>query len=102
MKAAEAVIAWTPSHNAFGGRGQHTRGQVKVCSRPPYSSVDPYAFWVYAGVDGSDLDDVAMVFIHFNTIVVRDKVDPQVAHEAFLQIDEYRQRISPDIAGAEP
>lgn len=37
----------------------------------------------------------------FHTIVVRDGVDPQEAHQAFLVIDEYRRRIAPDIPGAE-
>lgn len=41
------------------------------------------------------------MFITFNTIVVRDGIDPQVAHRAFLEIDEYRQRISPDMYGAD-
>lgn len=102
MKAAEATIAWTPAGAGPSSKGHATAGQVKVCPRPPYSSVDPYGGWVYAGADGSDPDvsDVAMVFINFHTIVVRDGVDPQVAHEAFLVIDEYRERISPDIPGA--
>lgn len=43
---------------------------------------------------------VAMMFIDFHTIVVRDGIDPQLAHRAFLNIREYRLRISPDINGA--
>jgi hypothetical protein len=42
-----------------------------------------------------------MVFIHFHTLVVRDGIDPQVAHKAFLAIDEYRQRMSGEIDGSE-
>ena len=42
-----------------------------------------------------------MLFIEFNTLVVRDLIPPEVVHKAFLEIDEYRQRISPDIKGAE-
>jgi hypothetical protein len=45
---------------------------------------------------------VAMVFIEFNTLVVRDGLDPQAVHREFLKIDEYRERISPDIPGAAP
>jgi hypothetical protein len=41
-----------------------------------------------------------MLFIQFHTAVIRDGIDPQRAHKAFLAIDEYRQRISPDIQGA--
>jgi len=33
-------------------------------------------------------------------MVVGDGVDPQVAHAAFLAIDEYAEHISPDIPGA--
>jgi hypothetical protein len=42
-----------------------------------------------------------MLFIEFNAIVVRDGVDSQVAHRAFLAIDEYRQCIPSDELGAE-
>jgi hypothetical protein len=36
------------------------------------------------------------LFIEFHTLVVRDGIDPQAAHEAFLAVDEYRDLISPD------
>ena len=42
-----------------------------------------------------------LLFIDFNAIVVRDRVDPEAAHQAFLAIDEYRRLISPDQFGAE-
>jgi hypothetical protein len=41
------------------------------------------------------------LFVLFNTLVIRDGIDPNRAHEAFLAIDEYRQTISPEIPGAE-
>jgi hypothetical protein len=41
------------------------------------------------------------VFILFNTLVVRDGIEPGRAHRAFLAIDEYRKTISPDAPGAE-
>jgi len=44
---------------------------------------------------------VAQLFIDFHSMVVRDGIDPQVAHREFLKIDEYRRRISPDIKGAQ-
>lgn len=44
---------------------------------------------------------IMMMFIDFHTCVVRDGIDPQVAHREFLKIDEYRRRISPDISGAD-
>ncbi len=44
---------------------------------------------------------VAMVFIHFHTLTARDGIPPDMAHRAFLAIDEYRRHMSPDIPGAE-
>jgi hypothetical protein len=32
-------------------------------------------------------------------LVARDGIAPEVAHKAFLAIDEYAERISPDIPG---
>jgi hypothetical protein len=40
--------------------------------------------------------------IEWHTIVVRDGIDPQVAHNEFLKIDEYRDALPPDIRGAAP
>jgi hypothetical protein len=34
------------------------------------------------------------MFVLFNTLVVRDRVPVDTAHQAFLQIDEYRQAIA--------
>ena len=41
------------------------------------------------------------MFILFNTLVVRDRIDPMAAHAAFLEIDEYRMAISHDAPGAD-
>lgn len=41
------------------------------------------------------------IFIEFHTMVVRDGVDPQKAHNAFLKIEAYRKLIAPDVDGAE-
>jgi hypothetical protein len=43
---------------------------------------------------------IALMFIDFHKVVVRDGVDPQAAHREFLKIDEYCRRISPDTPGA--
>jgi hypothetical protein len=43
---------------------------------------------------------IGLMFIDFHTCVARDGIDPQKAHEAFLNIAEYRRRISPDCEGA--
>ena len=42
------------------------------------------------------------LFIEFHTMIVRDRVDPQKAHAAFLKIYEYSRLIAPDISGADP
>jgi hypothetical protein len=39
------------------------------------------------------------VMMDFNTLVVRDGMDPQKVHEEFMKIDEYRFHVSPEIAG---
>jgi hypothetical protein len=43
---------------------------------------------------------VAFMFVDFHMLVVDDGIDPQVAHQAFLAIDEYRPTISNHIPGA--
>jgi hypothetical protein len=95
MKFTEAMIAWNPGTDeiAVGPWPDSTRWS------------DAYKFTTGACL--MELHKMqpetqrAMLFIHFNTIVVRDCVSPQVAHRAFLAIDEYRLAISPDQLGAE-
>jgi hypothetical protein len=41
------------------------------------------------------------MFVLFNTIIVRDGLDPQSVHREFLKIDEYRRYISHDSPGAD-
>jgi hypothetical protein len=36
-----------------------------------------------------------MVFINFHTLTLRDGIPVEMAHRAFLAIDEYREHISP-------
>jgi len=50
--------------------------------------------------EASDAERLTMMLLDFHTMVVRDGIDPQVAHRAFLEIDEYRRVIAPDIEGA--
>ena len=55
----------------------------------------------YSSRKEMNLDQKAlMMFIDFQTIVVTSGIDPIKVHEAFLNIAEYRRRISPDIMGA--
>lgn len=95
MKANESLIAWTP----MSFKGHPTAGQVKVGRA--MNTRDPEWAKPYRMRKRHALQDSAkMLFVHFHTLVVRDGIPPQVAHEAFLVVDEYAQTISPDIHGA--
>ena len=56
-----------------------------------------------SGSESEEFMDLArkmFMFRTFNTIVVRDKIDVEAAHEQFLKIDEYRWQIPRDMKGA--
>jgi len=106
MRAAEALIAWTPNKDYEAD--SPTRGQIKVGPLLHHGMADwtlPYrctggaAYAHRRSIDG--WRQIAMIFIEFNSLVLMHDMDPKVVHEAFLAIDEYRQRISPDLPGAE-
>lgn len=93
MKLLDAGIGWNPGTN-----------QIGVGPWPDLTGwSDRYAFTNGAGAPAQKTADLQllMLFITFNTIVVRDRVDLDNVHRAFLTIDEYRQRISPDTPGAD-
>ncbi len=46
--------------------------------------------------DASDERRQALMLAQFARIVTVYGVDPQVAHEAFLEIDQYRQAVAPE------
>jgi hypothetical protein len=104
MKAHDALIAWTPVHTTHRPK---TIGQVKVGPLLHDGGEDWSKLFAFTG-GAAQVDrrkwrgakSVAQVFIEFHTLVVRDGIDPQVAHKAFLVIDEYAEAISPDIPGA--
>jgi len=54
-------------------------------------------------LNGNDdrIRQLLAAFILFNTVTMRDGIDVQKAHKAFLAIDEFRQTIAPDLPGAE-
>jgi hypothetical protein len=87
MKAIQAVISWNPRTGEVGvatragPRGQLTVGAV-------------FADWLTMSPETR----LAQLFINFHTMVVRDHIDPQRAHSAFLAVDEYRAAVSPEIA----
>lgn len=105
MKFLDCMIAWTPANEDWGAEGQ-AAGSVTVGPWPDRSRWSD----AYAMTEGAcdmalhDLNSDArdlMLFIIFNKLVVRDGLDAMVVHEAFLAIDEYRQRLSPDTPGAD-
>lgn len=104
MKYSEALIAWTPVRHRHR---PETTGQLQVGPLLSLSenrwakrfSCSGGAAYVATRKLAGD-QAVARLFIEFHTLVVRDGIDPQAAHEAFLAIDEYRKSISPDIEGA--
>ena len=103
MKQLEAIIAWTPAR--WADLRPETAGQVAVL--PLSDAQEAKRFAMRAGASSSALATlseegrIARLFIDFQTLVVRDGIDAQTAHRAFLAIDEYRFRIAPDTEGAE-
>lgn len=106
MKATAAMIAWTPLGGVVQDEGDAVPGSIAVGEWPDKTGwSDPYLCTggaCFAGFHSAgQWQQIALTFIAFHTCVVADGIDPQKAHDAFLAIDEYRQRISPDIRGAE-
>jgi hypothetical protein len=80
-------------------RGTHHRDQY------PYHAWDhatALGAWGEIDTEGDPTKQLLAMFILFNTLTVREGIDVQKAHKAFLQIDEYRKAISPDAPGAMP
>lgn len=104
MKALEAIIAWTPTSTWHDD--DPTQGKVQVGPWPDETGwSDSYAMTTGACLLARHKMDqwqiIALTFIDFQSLVVGYGIDPQVAHTAFLAIDEYRQRIPLDQPGAE-
>lgn len=95
MKQTETMIAWNRETD-----------QVRVFRWPDTERLSR-AYRLTTGACDTDLERASLLerlahlFIAFNTLVVRDRVSPEAAHKAFLEIDEYRAAISPYQQGAE-
>lgn len=115
MRADAAVILWTPA--TYPTEDSRIMSGPRVAVLPYDQRGTPeartYRMWMPAWDDkfGATKDlpadevrrmaVVAMVFIHFHTLTVRDGIPPDMAHRAFLAMDEYRRHMSPDIPGAD-
>jgi len=104
-RAHEVAIAWTPA-DEDDDFDNPTSGTVKVGPRGrdgTFSWTDPWFYTIGAVFTSRDrlrgAKSVAQVMLDFNTLVVRDGIDPQVAHLEFMKIDEYVGHISRDISG---
>lgn len=98
MKAEDARLGWNPETKA-----------VEVGPRDPNDWMRPYPMWLDVARGGAyqtfkpttPLELAFLILVHFHTLAVRDRIPLEPLHREFLKIDEYRQRISPDIDGAE-
>lgn len=94
MRASESIIAWTPRW--YQDRGNAGEIAVMPLTRRLEDSDAVHFEVVYGGCNrdwqtaNSDKLE-ALVLAAFSTAVVRDGIDPQKAHRAFVEIDEYRQ-----------
>jgi hypothetical protein len=96
MKAAEALIAWTPDSRDAVEVGPLLRAGEADWTEP-YDYTGGAAYTTRRKMTGPLA--TAMVFIEFHTLVVRDGLDPQAVHREFLKIDEFRDHMSPDCPG---
>lgn len=102
MKAREALIAWTPqswpSEKCYAGQvmiGPLLRDSDGDWTAPcAYTGGAAYTKTRALRRDASAL----MLFIDFVDMVVRDGIDPLVAHRAFMAADEYREGVAEDTA----
>ena len=106
MKMSEAIVVWTPN-NQFGAYP----GSIRIERRGSrwlrtggdrWMEATALGEWGEMPTTGDKTKQLLAMFILFNTITVRDGVSVEAAHNTFLQIEEYRQTISPDAPGAEP
>lgn len=98
MDARECVIYWGP----LGSPNPEHRGRAEVKrlgqnSDLPFSGGAVYPSWR----DATDRELALRILTTFHSMVVRDGIAPDAAHEALLALDQYRRFIAPDIKGAD-
>lgn len=97
MKLSEALIAWNP------GTDQVRVGRLLEDGDPDWTEspirYDMTAGAAYTGVRKlTGIEARHYVMSEFIGLVVRDRVDLDAAHQAFLAIDDYRQAVPDDLA----
>lgn len=92
MKFKECLVIWKPKSRF---------PEKRVVIQPKGYPIPENWYWMPGADLKDELDPTCRVFVEFNTLVVRDGICPQQAHDEFLKIDEYRATIAPDMRGAE-
>jgi hypothetical protein len=95
-----AMILWIRLSVVDGpsSRFAATVGQVEVVEYPP-EAIGLYRHYAssYGACNVEDWrkpeERLLNLFIAYNTLTVRDGMDPRVVHDAFLTIPEYRQAV---------
>ncbi len=107
LTLVDAHMAWCPHNPLYRDNGRH--GQIVVgrrndvareADRGPLADRLPLTRRVCAanGLQArTQAERIALMFIGFNMLVVRDRLDPQVVHRAFMAINEYRLCMTPDL-----
>lgn len=105
MRAIYAWMAWTPANGVYSD--DPTEGMLQIGPKDTRESWqnDPryrytLGFDTLRSITSSD-QMRTVVLAEFNTLIVRDKLDPELVHREFLKVDEYRWCLSWDIKGAE-
>lgn len=108
MKLVDAYMAWCPNfhiHADLARVGQIVVGTQEVALResdhtrmggdvlPSWRGVCAGSGMVLGG--STPMGRLVLMFAAFNRLVVRDRLAPDVVHEAFLAIDEYRAAVAP-------
>lgn len=113
MKLKDAIFGWNSPNRCSPKPGEvpgavgawHFRDGLKARDHGKEVPWKSYASAVgacdFERAKAKPTERLLFMFLDFHTMVVRDGIDPLKAHEAFLKVDEYRVRISPDIKGAE-
>ncbi|MBR1235188.1 hypothetical protein [Bradyrhizobium sp. AUGA SZCCT0182] len=99
MKLEEVVFGWTPKQWDW----HPTTGQIDVglIGDRRWAAMFGKTEGALAPEWRTMPNRERRMFQLFNLIVVADGIDPQMAHAAFLKIDEYRWGIARDVPGAE-